>query len=184
MPIMYSLSRKPVNPGDPSSDTKVYATLQYTGVMKIKKFAKHISDHHCVFDLPTIEGVLNKAVECARELLLQGYEIELAGLGFFYCSISSRGVEKASDFNPDTDITSLRVNWRRGSDLKNMLKEAEFEFTTTRAEQAEAKKQRKLLLDSDLPDADGDSGSSTDGGNTDTGDTGRSGSGSTESREG
>ena len=49
-----------------------FAVAQYTGVMNIDKFARHISSHGSVYSRADIAAILYLTVDCMREQLLEG----------------------------------------------------------------------------------------------------------------
>ena len=55
-----------------------FAISQYTDVMTIEKFAKHITSHGSVYSRADISAILYMAVDCMREMLLEGKKIRLA----------------------------------------------------------------------------------------------------------
>ena len=118
--------------------TKAYGNLQLTGVVTINELADHMAEHNTVFSRGTIVGVLSDLGGCLRELILQGYKIQLANIGSFEPSISTKGEAKVEDFTA-ADITDMRVLFQLGTDFDNLLRDAEFEKTSTRAAQAKAK---------------------------------------------
>ena len=118
--------------------TKAYGNLQLTGVVTINELADHMAEHNTVFSKGTIVGVLSDLGACLRELILQGYKIQLANIGSFEPTISTKGEAKVEDFTA-ADITGMRVLFALGSDFDNLLRDAEFEKTSTRAAQAKAK---------------------------------------------
>ena len=133
--IQYSvcLMKNPVK-----GTTKAYGNLQLTGVVTINELADHMAEHNTVFSRGTIVGVLSDLGGCLRELILQGYKIQLANIGSFEPSISTKGEAKVEDFTA-ADITDMRVLFQLGTDFDNLLRDAEFEKTSTRAAQAKAK---------------------------------------------
>ena len=48
-----------------------FAISQYTDVMTIEKFAKHITSHGSVYSRADISAILYMAVDCMREMLLK-----------------------------------------------------------------------------------------------------------------
>ena len=118
--------------------TKAYGNLQLTGVVTINELADHMAEHNTVFSKGTIVGVLSDLGACLRELILQGYKIQLANIGSFEPTISTKGEAKVEDFTA-ADITGMRVLFALGSDFDNLLRDAEFEKTSTRKAQAKAK---------------------------------------------
>ena len=51
-----------------------FAISQYTDVMTIEKFAKHITSHGSVYSRADISAILYMAVDCMREMLARGQE--------------------------------------------------------------------------------------------------------------
>ena len=161
---------------------KVFAVAQYSEVMDLSKFSKHISTHGCVYGHADINAVLNIAVDHIREELLEGKKIRLGALGDFYITLSSNGVADASTFTAQ-NITDVKVQWEPGPDFKNLINEAEFNLVAPRSAQAKlikAVKEGKDSVDLTSPDGSGNTttgGSGSQGGSTTTGG-GSQGSGS------
>ena len=96
---------------------KTFAVAQYSEVMTIEKFAKHISSHGCVYSRADISAILYMAVDCMREQLLEGKKIRLGDLGDFAVSLSSKGAADASTFTAQ-NITDVKVFWEPGAQFK------------------------------------------------------------------
>ena len=148
--INYSLGLRKSNPSEKNSEKKVYAYAQSTEVIDIQKLAKHIQMHGSPYTRDIIVGVLTKAVDCIREQLLEGKKVNLGEMGSFYCTISSEGVDSADEFNPSAHIKGVNVRWDRGSEFEDLLSEAEFNYVTTREQQAKARKEEKAALNTEL----------------------------------
>ncbi len=136
--IQYSVALMQ-NPQHPEEAKKAYANLQLTGILDINELSEHISGHNSVFSKGTIVGVLTEMSGCMRELILQGYKIQLADVGSFAPAITSEGAESKEAFT-STNITTMGVNFLPGSAFDNLRRDAEFEKTTTRKAQAAALK--------------------------------------------
>ena len=132
--IDYSVSTKP-NPRDREAAPKYYGSAQCKGVMDLNQFARHIANHGCVYKRADIAAVLTMAVDCMKEMLLNGYKVELGDMGAFYISLSSKGTETAKDYNPLIHIKTVNANWERGSSFLNLKEEADFKLVTIRAYQ-------------------------------------------------
>ena len=130
----YSVAPKP-NPRDREAAPKYYAMAQCRGNVNLNQFAKHIATHGCVYKRADIAAVLTMAVDCLKEMLLNGYKVELGDMGAFYLSLSSKGTETAKDFNPILHVKAVNVNWERGVGFLNLKEEAEFNLVTIRAYQ-------------------------------------------------
>lgn len=135
--INYSLAFRQ-NPNKPDEPKKIYALAQYTDVMNITEFSKHISTHGCVYSRADIQGVLTLAVDCIRELLLNGQRIKLGDLGTFSLSISSRGASEVETFNPAVNIRSISARFTPGPALQDLLHDATFNHVLTRENAAKA----------------------------------------------
>ena len=118
-----------------TEERKALAVAQYAEVMPIEKFAKHIATHGCVYSRADISAILYMAVDCMRELLLDGKKMRLGDLGDFSVSLSSRGASDPQSFSAQ-NITDVKVVWDAGSAFKTLLPEAEFNLVASRAAQA------------------------------------------------
>ena len=136
--IQYSVAMM-ANPTKPEEAKKAYANLQLTGVVNINELAEHITEHNSVFSKGTVVGVLTELSVCMRELILQGYKVQLGDIGTFAPGISSEGAETKSDFTAQ-NIKEMDVNYHPGKAFDNLRRDAEFEKTTTRKAQAAALK--------------------------------------------
>lgn len=77
------------NPTDKDAAKKAYANAQYSQVMTLDKFCYHIASHGCVYSRADIQAILILAVDCLREQLLNGQQIQMGDLGVFSNSIRS-----------------------------------------------------------------------------------------------
>ena len=174
-----------------------FAVAQYTDVMTIEKFARHIASHGCVYSRADISAILYLAVDCMREQLLEGKKIRLGDLGDFSVSISSKGAETADKFSAQ-NITGVNVVWDCGQEFKNLIADAEFNLVASRSAQAavlKAIKAGQTTVDLTSPDSpsggsgtpsggsqtpSGGSGSQTPSGGSDSGGSGSQGGGSSD----
>ena len=159
-----------------------FAISQYTDVMTIEKFAKHITSHGSVYSRADISAILYMAVDCMREMLLEGKKIRLGDLGDFSLLLGSKGAETADKFTAQ-NITQVKVQWEPGKEFKNLLDDAEFNLVASRSAQAavlKAIKEGKTNVDLNAPidpdGGDGNGGSSTTGGGSNAGGSGITGS--------
>ena len=133
--------------------TNYFATAQYTEVMTIEKFARHIADHGTTFSRADIMAILYMAGDCMREQLLEGKKIRLGELGDFSVALSSKGAETAEKFSSQ-NIQRVTVCWEPGSEFRNLLADAEFNLVATRSAQAavlKAIKEGKTNVDISAP---------------------------------
>ena len=130
----YSVSAR-YNPMEKNEPARYYAFAQSNEVMNLDEFAKHIATHGCVYKRADIAAVLTMAVDCLREILLNGVKVQLGDLGSFYVTFSSEGTLSANDFNPDIHIKTVNVNWERGAEFLNLKENAKFNLVAIRAVQ-------------------------------------------------
>mgnify|MGYP004458494315 FL=1 len=148
--------------------TNYFATAQYTEVMSIEKFARHIADHGTSYSRADIMAILYMAVDCMREQLLEGKKIRLGELGDFSVALSSKGAETAEKFSSQ-NIQRVTVCWEPGSEFRNLLADAEFNLVATRSAQAavlKAIKEGKTNVDISAPITPGNPGGGSPSGTT------------------
>ena len=148
--------------------TNYFATAQYTEVMTIEKFARHIADHGTTYSRADIMAILYMAVDCMREQLLEGKKIRLGELGDFSVALSSKGAETAEKFSSQ-NIQRVTVCWEPGSEFRNLLADAEFNLVATRSAQAavlKAIKEGKTNVDISAPVTPGNPGGGSPSGDT------------------
>ena len=140
--IDYSVAARR-NPMEKGTPPKYYACAQTNKVVSLEEFVRHIATHGCVYKRADIAAVLTMAVDCLREMLLNGYKIELGDMGSFYVSFSSEGTVAAKDFNPIHHIKAVNVNWERGVEFLDLKESAEFRQVSIRAVQKKVMKALK-----------------------------------------
>ena len=139
---------------------RAFALAQYSDVMTIEKFARHIATHGCVYSRADISAILYLAVDCMREMLLDGRKIRLGDLGDFSVTLSSKGAESADKFSA-ANITGVNVVWDCGKEFKNLLADAEFNLVASRSAQAallKAIKNGDTVVDLGTADTDAPTG--------------------------
>ena len=148
-----------------------FAISQYTDIMTIEKFAKHITSHGSVYSRADISAILYIAVDCMREMLLEGKKIRLGDLGDFSLLLTSKGAEDADKFTAQ-NITDVKVQWEPGQQFKTLRDEAEFNLVASRSAQAavlKAIKEGKTNVDLNAPITPEGGGDGTSGGGSTTG---------------
>lgn len=151
MAIKYSLSARgnALKPGQPK---KIYASAQYRELIDLPALARHIQEHGSPFTRDVIQGVLSAAVDCLREQLVAGNKVDFGDLGSFYVTLRSEGVDRAEDFNPQLHVKRVEANWAPSAYFANLKDDPalKWEYTITRKEMTEAKKQAREELDEEV----------------------------------
>ena len=130
--INYSIAILSSKPGTKKADikeTKAYGMAQSSGNVDINGFARHIANHGCVYSRGDIVGLLTQAVDCLKELLLEGKRVKLGDLGDFQARLKSKGAKTTDDFN---------ASWEPGELFRNLRSEATFQLVPSREAQADA----------------------------------------------
>ena len=132
--INYSIAARP-NPLKKDEDPLYYATAQMSEAVTLDQFARHISDHNSKYNRADVAAVLTQAVDCMREMLLDGKRIVLGDLGSFYIGLNSRGAITSYSFNPAVHIKDVHVNWSAGANFRNLMEEVEWNLVASREAQ-------------------------------------------------
>ena len=138
--INYSIAIMGTKPGTRKAqitETKAYGIAQCSEVIDINQFAKHISDHGCVYGKGDIVGVLTMAVSCLKELMLEGHRVKFGDLGDFQPRLKTQGAVTTDDFST-SNIKKVNVGWTPGKPFVNLLKDATFQLVPSRSAQADA----------------------------------------------
>ncbi len=138
--INYSIAILSTKPGTKKADiteTKAYGIAQSSSSIDINEFARHIANHGCVYSRGDIVGLLTQAVDCLKELLLEGKRVRLGDLGDFQARIKSKGAKTTEDFNASY-IEAVTVSWEPGKPFQNLRSEATFQLVPSREAQADA----------------------------------------------
>lgn len=150
---------------------KAFAIAQVSEVMTIDKLSRHIAAHGSVYNRGDITAVLNLAVDCIREQLLEGKKIRLGDMGDFNVMLDSMGADNAKDFSANC-IKDVTVKWTPGEPFQSLRSDAEFNLVSSRKAQAavlKAIKAGQTVVDIDPSDEGNSNGNivtPTPGGNT------------------
>ncbi len=119
------------NPQKPDEPKKAYAFLQSRGTLRIDDIADHMVAHGCNYDRGDIIAILVKLVSCSKELMLDGYRIELGDLGKLYLSVQSNGAKTKDEFTR-ANIKAVNVNFTASSQYNDLLEKVSLHKVPTR----------------------------------------------------
>ena len=106
MPVFYRLNQ---NTNEKSSaHNKWYARSVMTSVVDTEKLAE-IMQRNCTVKRSDIKTVIEELIETMRDQLQDSKRVKLDGLGSFKLGLSSKGAEKASDFDARHHIRGVHV---------------------------------------------------------------------------
>ena len=80
---------------------KWFLRAKHVDTLNIQKLSAHIAKHGSIYTYDVILGVITRTAECIAELVQEGNKVKLDGLGTFYLSVTSQGVNKSEDLNED-----------------------------------------------------------------------------------
>jgi len=138
MAIDYSVSGRP-NPREKNEPKRYYASPQVSDNVTMDEFCRHIASHGSVYSRADVQSVLAQAVDCLREMLLDGKQVSLGDLGSFKIGLNSKGALVPEDFNPLHHIKSVHVNWTPGQQFRSLQGDAQWNLVANR-------KAQRLLL--------------------------------------
>ena len=91
-----------------SANGKWYARSVMTNVIDTEKLAE-IMQRNCTVKRSDIKAVIEELIETMRDQLQDSKRVKLDGLGSFKLGLSSKGAEKASDFDARHHIRGVHV---------------------------------------------------------------------------
>lgn len=119
------------NPMKPEEGKKAYAFLQSRGTLKIDEIADHMVSHGCQYDRGDIIAILVKLVSCSKELMLDGYRIQLGDLGNFYLTVKSEGAESKEKFTR-ANIKAVNTNFDASKQFGDLIQRVSLHRVPTR----------------------------------------------------
>ncbi len=111
---------------------KVYGRVNNNEPIDIFALAKHISLHGSQYTRDVIQGVLLKAADCVKELVLSGQPVKFADLCIFKASAVSTPAVSVEKFDLSQNIKKIRLQCRATGETNNkvLTKEAALGYTT------------------------------------------------------
>ena len=103
---------------------KTYGRLVYVDTLDTSDLCRHICrhmmKHGTIYTPDVVKGVVERFVMCFEELLLEGNKIKLDGLGTFYLSVSTEGVDNEDQFTAN-NVKAIRIKF-----IGDQSKESEY----------------------------------------------------------
>lgn len=119
------------NPMRPEDARKAYAFLQSRGTLTIEDIADHMVSHGCNYDRGDIVAILVKLVSCSKELMLDGYRLQLGDLGNLYLTVRSEGAESKEKFTR-ANIKAVNVNFSASKQYDDLIQHVSLHKVPTR----------------------------------------------------
>ena len=99
---------------------KTYGRLVHQDTMNTSDLCRHMMKHGTIYTSDIVKGVVEKFIQCFEELLMEGNKIKLDGLGTFYLSINTEGVDDETKFTAN-NVKAIRVKF-----IGDQSKESEY----------------------------------------------------------
>ena len=132
---------------------KYYFEVARKPTLSLKGFAKHMSDHGCIYGSDVIEGVLKKITQCLPELIAQGVPVQLEPLGTFSPSLKNKkaGLTKtqllAGNWDINQQVEGVKFNFLPYSVADENLTSRKFKEEWCTLELTDVVKSRKETVD-------------------------------------
>ncbi|MBO5548302.1 MAG: hypothetical protein J5954_01555 [Prevotella sp.] len=96
---------------NPRKSGKYYAKRFNPTVLGTRGLAEHMIGHGLIAERSEVEDVLNALQTCIPELLQQGMNVKLQGLGTFRATLSSRGAESADAYSVQKHVKGIHMRF-------------------------------------------------------------------------
>ena len=96
---------------------KYYPEVDVQKTLSLRGFAKHMTDHGCIYGRDLLEGVLIKITECLPELISQGIPVQLGNLGTFYPTAEVKkdaavtSIAEMDGLNPNDLVQAIHIRF-------------------------------------------------------------------------
>lgn len=125
MSVKYVLALKG-NPGNPAAPKKFYAQTKCTGDITLKQISREIAENSTTVSDTDVLAVLNDLTKILNRHLKSGEIVRFGDFGTFQINIKSEGAETEEKFH-QAMITNVKVTYRPGSDVREMLNNVKYE---------------------------------------------------------
>lgn len=99
---------------------KWYARAVQDRVVEFDDFVEHIAHHNSTFSRGTVNGVMMDALDCLKELVLDGKSVRLADLGLFSVGINTKPASTPKTFTVDKNVAGVHLNVRNTKTWSNV----------------------------------------------------------------
>ncbi|MCR4852905.1 MAG: DNA-binding protein [Prevotella sp.] len=106
MAVFYKLAQNTIT--NSKTNGKWYAHTAIVGTVGLKQMAD-IIQRNCSMKRSDVTAVLTELPEVMRDLMQQGYRVDVEGLGAFKFQVYSQGTDSVSEFNAAKHIKRVKV---------------------------------------------------------------------------
>lgn len=118
MTIRYHKIKRRLVPSDETSEMRVFpvVTYKYGKAADLKEVAKKIAKQSILGE-GEVYNMLKYFCSLLQEVLLEGRQVNIDGLGYFSLALQGQGAESEEKFTTN-DITGLRICFRAHNDIR------------------------------------------------------------------
>ena len=109
IPFQYFLKQD--RSSNPKKSGKYYGKRFNSTVLGTRGLAEHMIGHGLIAERSEVEDVLNGLVTCIPELLTQGMNVKLEGLGSFRTTITGRGGASIEAYSVQKHMKGVRMRF-------------------------------------------------------------------------
>ena len=129
--LKYRKVQRTPQAGENAGKKKWYATAVSDREMSFEDFVSHISEHNSPYSRGTVHGVVMDALDCLKELILDGRSVRLSDLGLFSIGMSSKAEDNKDKVSAQSVqgvhlIVRNTKTWSN-SELKKLCKIEEYD---------------------------------------------------------
>ncbi len=133
--LKYRKVQRTPQSGENAGKKKWYAAAVNDREMSFEDFVSHISEHNSPYSRGTVHGVVMDALDCLKELILDGRSVRLSDLGLFSIGMSSKA-EDTKDKVTAQSVQGVHLIVRNtktwsNSELKKLCKIEEYDTYAT-----------------------------------------------------
>lgn len=114
--IRYKVYQSKVKSGPKAG--KYYARAVAEEMIDVDGLARHMAAHNTPFSKGVIKGILIDAVNCIKELILDGRSVKINDLAIFSGGIVTTGADSSDSFSAAKNILGYRLRARATGELR------------------------------------------------------------------
>ena len=95
--------------GDNSGKKKIIGVTVPDRTVRCDDFITHIANHNSPYSRGVIKGVMTDALDCLKELVLDGKNVRLSDLGLFSVGITGKSADSLEEWNVQQNVTGVHL---------------------------------------------------------------------------
>lgn len=129
--LKYRKVQRTPQTGENAGKKKWYAASVCDRELSFEDFVSHISEHNSPYSRGTVHGVVMDALNCLKELILDGKSVRLGDLGLFSIGMSSKAEDSKEKVSAQSvqgvHLTVRNTKTWSNTELKKLCKIEEYD---------------------------------------------------------